>query len=349
MLTRQPVGGRANDGGLAIGSMERDGVIAHGAMGFLTESFLDRADDYSMAICNKTGCIAIYNETLNLFISPFADGPIRFKGTVDKKINIENVSKFGRSFSIVRIPYTLKLMIQELQVMNIQMRIITEDNIDQLISMSYSNNINKLLNNSSDLETLFKTYKATLQEKIKKERDITLKNMVAPLRLELPETTNTGSLEYAPGSPAFVPESVPKELEELEDQIEDSPQFKLNTPDINYNEELNKIKSGNPEIKTKFEALSERDQRMLMKMLSEKRMKDQKKLDQFKNEEKVGILETDENKPKLEGLGMEPIQEGTEEKEKEKEKETDGATSISDITPLQATSDAGQVKVISIK
>jgi hypothetical protein len=35
-------------------------------------------------------------------------------------------------------------LIQELQVMNVQMRIITEENVDQLLSMSFSDNINKL-------------------------------------------------------------------------------------------------------------------------------------------------------------------------------------------------------------
>ena len=74
------------------------------------------------------------------------DGPIQFKTTLDGKMNVENISRFGRSFSIVKVPYSLKLMMQELLVMNIQMRIITEDNIDQLMSMSYSNNMNILLN-----------------------------------------------------------------------------------------------------------------------------------------------------------------------------------------------------------
>jgi hypothetical protein len=144
MLTRQSVQGRANDGGLRIGEMERDGILAHGCSGFLNESYMVRGDEYYMAVCNKTGGIAIYNPSVNLFYSPFADGPVKYNTTIDGKMNIQNISRFGRSFSIVRIPYTLKLLIQELQVMNIQMRIITEDNVDQLVNMSYSDNINQL-------------------------------------------------------------------------------------------------------------------------------------------------------------------------------------------------------------
>ncbi len=143
-LTRQTVGGRANDGGLRIGEMERDGVIAHGAAGFLQESMLHRGDEYFMAVCNNTGTIAIYNNSQNLFLSPMSDGPIKFHTSIDNKLNIENISKYGRNFSILRIPYAFKLLIQELQAMNIQMRLITEDNIDQLTSLGFSNNIVKL-------------------------------------------------------------------------------------------------------------------------------------------------------------------------------------------------------------
>jgi hypothetical protein len=145
-LTRQTVQGRANDGGLRIGEMERDGVLAHGMSYFLNESFMIRGDEYFMAICNKTGAIAIYNEVKNLFLSPFADGPVNFHTNPDGTMNVQNISKFGRSFSLVRIPYSFKLLIQELQTMNIQMRIITDENVDQMLSLSYSNNIAKLLN-----------------------------------------------------------------------------------------------------------------------------------------------------------------------------------------------------------
>jgi transcription antitermination factor NusG len=163
-LTRQPVQGRANDGGLRIGEMERDCVCAHGMSYFLNESFLVRGDEYYMAICNKTGAIAIYNESKNLFLSPYSDGPVNFHTNPDGTMNIKNLSKFGRSFSLLRIPYSFKLLIQELQVMNIQMRVITDENVDQLLSMSYSNNINKLLHSkdhersTEKLDKLIKDY-----------------------------------------------------------------------------------------------------------------------------------------------------------------------------------------------
>jgi len=152
VLTRQTVQGRANDGGLRIGEMERDGVIAHGAAKFLQESMLVRGDEYYMAVCNKTGMTAVYNTSYNLFLSPYADGPLRFTGTLDDGMNIENISRFGRSFSVIRIPYALKLLIQELQTMNVQLRLITEDNIDQLSSMSFSGNIGNLLGNDAGVK-----------------------------------------------------------------------------------------------------------------------------------------------------------------------------------------------------
>ena len=144
MITRQTVQGRANDGGLRIGEMERDGIIAHGATAFLKESMLTRGDDYYVAICNTSGAIAIYNESKNIFISPFSDGPLKFAENFENTMNLEVISKYGKSFSIVRVPYSFKLLMQELQVMNIQMRIITEDNIDQLTSMNYAKTIQNL-------------------------------------------------------------------------------------------------------------------------------------------------------------------------------------------------------------
>jgi DNA-directed RNA polymerase II subunit RPB2 len=144
-LTRQPVSGRANDGGLRIGEMERDSIISHGATEFLRESMLVRGDQFYMAVCNKTGGIAIYNPDQNMFMSPLADGPLKFVDSLDgTSKNVEHITKYGRSFSVVRVPYVFKLFMHELQAMNVKMSIITEDNIDQFDNMNFSKNISLL-------------------------------------------------------------------------------------------------------------------------------------------------------------------------------------------------------------
>ena len=169
VLTRQPVQGRAHDGGLRIGEMERDGVLAHGMSYFLNESFMVRGEkeEYFIAICNKTGAIAIYNEAQNLFLSPYADGPIKFNTNPDGTQSIMNLSRFGRSFSVLRVPYAFKLLMQELQIMNVQMHIITEDNVDQLLSMSFSNNINKLMKNDGDAAVVVKEINQNIEKRLK--------------------------------------------------------------------------------------------------------------------------------------------------------------------------------------
>ena len=60
-------------------------------------------------------------------------------------MNLININKHGRTFSIVNIPYAFKLLMQELQAMNVQMRIITEDNVDQLMSLTKGDDIEKLI------------------------------------------------------------------------------------------------------------------------------------------------------------------------------------------------------------
>ena len=76
-------------------------------------------------------------------MSPIVDGPVKFVGSLDDidDLRLERFTKYGRSFSIVAVPYSFKLLIQELQTINVQMRIITEDNIDQIENMSTNHNI----------------------------------------------------------------------------------------------------------------------------------------------------------------------------------------------------------------
>ena len=220
-LTRQPVSGRANDGGLRIGEMERDVVISHGATEFLRESMMDRADKYHMAVCNTTGMMAIYNPSKNIFMSPMADGPLKFTGSLDgKEQHLEQVSKFGRNFSIVNVPYSFKLLLQELQTMNVQMRLITDDNIEQLESMTYSNNINHLTFNTEfspqeivrQIRNNIKNTDVTKRDNIMISPETSDTSDYPPPRdvSDEPSTTEK-SPELAPGSPY---QPLPGEMED---------------------------------------------------------------------------------------------------------------------------------------
>jgi DNA-directed RNA polymerase II subunit RPB2 len=104
-LTRQPAEGRSRDGGLRFGEMERDCMISHGASKFTKERIYDVSDKYAVNVCKKCGMIAVYNDK--------------------EHIHICNVCENRTDFSYVKIPYSCKLLFQELITMNIVPRIIT--------------------------------------------------------------------------------------------------------------------------------------------------------------------------------------------------------------------------------
>jgi DNA-directed RNA polymerase II subunit RPB2 len=105
MLTRQPAEGRARNGGLRFGEMERDAIVAHGASCFLKERMLDVSDNYRVFICKKCGLFSVANPERNIFKC----------NTCKNQIDIVQS----------RIPYSMKLLLQELMTMGIAPRMIT--------------------------------------------------------------------------------------------------------------------------------------------------------------------------------------------------------------------------------
>ncbi|MFA5406385.1 MAG: DNA-directed RNA polymerase subunit B [Candidatus Nanoarchaeia archaeon] len=68
LLTRQPTEGRAKEGGLRLGEMEKDCLISHGSSLLLQERF--NSDRAIIPICKKCGLVAIYNKFKNKGLCP---------------------------------------------------------------------------------------------------------------------------------------------------------------------------------------------------------------------------------------------------------------------------------------
>eukprot|EP00932_Pfiesteria_piscicida_P018922 SRR837773.5763.p1 GENE.SRR837773.5763~~SRR837773.5763.p1 ORF type:complete len:1043 (-),score=257.48 SRR837773.5763:37-2829(-) len=105
-LVRQPTEGRAKEGGLRFGEMERDCIIAHGSAKFLKERLFDVSDAYRIHVCDTCGLFSIANLT---------------KNTYECKL-----CKDRAKISQIVMPYAAKLMVQELMTMNILPRLVLE-------------------------------------------------------------------------------------------------------------------------------------------------------------------------------------------------------------------------------
>lgn len=104
LLTKQPTEGRAKHGGLRLGEMEKDCLIAHGAALLLKERF--SSDKAIIPICSKCGLVAIQD---------FAKG--KKYCPICKKSKIVDVE----------MSYAFNLMLNELKCMGIYPKIIVKE------------------------------------------------------------------------------------------------------------------------------------------------------------------------------------------------------------------------------
>ena len=107
MLSRQPTEGRARDGGLRFGEMERDTLISHGAAEFLKDRLLDNSDPSEITVCGTCGLLA----------QPAASGT-----HVRHRQNYCRNCESGGAVRDMHAPFAFRLMLQELQAMNIVVR-----------------------------------------------------------------------------------------------------------------------------------------------------------------------------------------------------------------------------------
>jgi DNA-directed RNA polymerase beta subunit len=93
LLTRQPIEGRSQGGGLRVGEMEKDCFVAHGASLLLKERF--DSDKTLLHVCEECGMLAIYDSYKNRETCPKCSGNVKI--------------------SSVEMAYAFKLLLDELK------------------------------------------------------------------------------------------------------------------------------------------------------------------------------------------------------------------------------------------
>ncbi len=101
LLTRQPTEGRAKEGGLRLGEMEKDTFVAHGASLLLKERF--DSDKTPIPVCEGCGLIAVYDEYKNKAYCHLCGD--------------------ATSISTVEVAYAFKLMLDELKSLGVYPRL----------------------------------------------------------------------------------------------------------------------------------------------------------------------------------------------------------------------------------
>ena len=102
ILTHQPTEGKARQGGLRFGEMERDVLVAYGASLLLKERMLDQSDKWPVLICKDCGAVGYRDYMKKANVCPLCGG----SGLVE-----------------VEISYAFKLLLDEIRSLHIMPRI----------------------------------------------------------------------------------------------------------------------------------------------------------------------------------------------------------------------------------
>lgn len=107
LMTHQPTEGRSKEGGLRVGEMEKDCIIAHGAPIVLKERF--SSDKVIVPVCKDCGVVAIVDKIKNKTYCPSCN--TSSKSTI----------------LMTEMSYAFKLMLDELRSMTIHPKIVPKD------------------------------------------------------------------------------------------------------------------------------------------------------------------------------------------------------------------------------
>ena len=113
LITRQPVEGRSRGGGLRVGEMERDCMLAHGASAVILDRLFKQSDEFQCCVCRRCGLIG---EELE----PEHGGRPRIYCRGCRLTGAEHLAR-------VHLPYSMKLLAQECAGLNVALRFRLEE------------------------------------------------------------------------------------------------------------------------------------------------------------------------------------------------------------------------------
>lgn len=105
-ITRQPLNGRANEGGLRIGEMEKDCMLVHGASKFLHEKMFDQSDKFIINLCVPCkSYFKVAKDENGLFYCTGCDGIdiVKFNFPFAAKLVFQELTAMGQ-----KIEFTVK-------------------------------------------------------------------------------------------------------------------------------------------------------------------------------------------------------------------------------------------------
>jgi DNA-directed RNA polymerase II subunit RPB2 len=115
LITRQPVEGRSRGGGLRVGEMERDCMLAHGASSVILDRLFKQSDEFEAVVCRRCG---LFGEHIDEEVSVCVQSRLFCRGC-----GLEGPEHLAH----VKLPYSMKLLAQEVGGMNIAMRFRVEE------------------------------------------------------------------------------------------------------------------------------------------------------------------------------------------------------------------------------